>query len=94
MVCLCFVRVHHCKNIYYNYRLSGTAELESIHPSACVCVCVFLNCAVILLPCIEDVSSEKRADLIGELFNVVGFHCNEQDLSSFCSLQMREVSVE
>lgn len=35
----------HCDNIYYNYHLSVTAELKSIHWSAetyvCVCMCVW-----------------------------------------------------
>lgn len=31
---------------------------------------------------------------MGELFNVVWFHCNEQDLDSFCSPQLRGISEE
>lgn len=85
MACLCFVRMHHCDNIYYNYHLSVTAELKSIHRSRTE----LSYCFHVL-----KMSSRQRAYLIGELFNVVWFHRNKQHLDSFCSPQMGEISGE
>lgn len=72
----------HCDNIYYNYHLS-VASRAGDHSLVCRDLGGWVSTELSFCATHWKCLVWQRADLIGEQFNVVWFHCHEQDLPSF-----------